>query len=114
VAYTYSRVPHRIPKKGSRKNKTQKPGASFHHKKLTANTPRLPRIPPRSHHQKTTTKTPVFAKSPEKTPQLPPQKNSAQAEKKQLIFLQDRPVHFPTPISATTQTTRPESFTLSP
>jgi hypothetical protein len=45
---------------------------------VTAKTPRLPRIPPRSHHQKATTKTPFFAKSPAKHHNSPPQTKSAE------------------------------------
>jgi hypothetical protein len=39
------------PPHESRKNKSGKPGAFFHPKKMTAKTPRLPRNPPRFHHQ---------------------------------------------------------------
>jgi hypothetical protein len=65
---------HLFPKPTTPENKSQNPGAFLHPEKLTAKTPRLPRIPPRSHHQKTTSKHSLSAKYPAKTPKLPSQK----------------------------------------
>ena len=50
------------------KNKLQKLGVFFDARKLAVKTPRLPRIPPRSHHVFTTTKTPKIPKTPQNPP----------------------------------------------
>ncbi|MBB5342451.1 hypothetical protein [Tunturibacter empetritectus] len=63
-----------FPKREAQENKSPKPGTFFHPEKVTAKTPRLPRIPPRSHHQKTISKHPLFAKNPCKNVHIPAHK----------------------------------------